>query len=55
MPKVTSRLTDREIKNTPIREKEYVLADGNEFKIRIRPNRTKSWQFRYSDPVTKKR
>lgn len=54
MPKVTSRLTDREIKNTPIREKEYILADGNGLNIRIRPNGTKSWQFRYSDPVTKK-
>lgn len=52
MPKPTTRLTDREIKNTPVKDKEYILADGNGLNIRIRPNGTKSWQFRYCDPVT---
>ncbi|MDA0148276.1 tyrosine-type recombinase/integrase [Vibrio sp. LaRot3] len=53
MPKQTVRLSDKEIKNAEIRGKEYILADGNGLNIRIRPNGTKSWQFRYSDPVTK--
>ncbi|MDG3085495.1 tyrosine-type recombinase/integrase [Vibrio hannami] len=54
MPKPTIRLTDRQIKNTPVKDKEYVLADGNGLNIRIRPNGTKSWQFRYCDPMTGK-
>lgn len=54
MPKLTIRLSDKEIKNAEVRGKEYILADGNGLNIRIRPNGTKSWQFRYSDPVTKK-
>ncbi|MDA9557133.1 tyrosine-type recombinase/integrase [Vibrio sp.] len=54
MPKQTTHLSDKEIKNVEIKDKEYILADGNGLNIRIRPNGTKSWQFRYSDPVTKK-
>ncbi|WP_251768811.1 integrase arm-type DNA-binding domain-containing protein [Vibrio sp. SCSIO 43169] len=54
MPKPTTRLTDREIKNTPVKDREYILADGNGLNIRIRPNGTKSWQFRYSDTVSGK-
>ncbi len=54
MPKVTVRLTDREIKNAQIKDKEYILSDGDGLNIRIRPNGTKSWQFRFSDSVTKR-
>ncbi|MCK6263673.1 tyrosine-type recombinase/integrase [Vibrio sp. ZSDE26] len=54
MPKQTRRLTDKEIANTIIRDKEYTLSDGDGLNLRIRPNGTKSWQFRYSDPVTKR-
>ncbi|MCF4174472.1 tyrosine-type recombinase/integrase [Vibrio sp. McD22-P3] len=54
MPKLTVRLSDKEIKKAEVRDKEYILADGNGLNIRIRPNGTKSWQFRYSAPVTKK-
>ncbi|RIH72843.1 integrase [Vibrio splendidus] len=54
MPKPTVRLSDKEIKNAEIKGKEYILADGNGLNIRIRPNGTKSWQFRYSEPVTGK-
>ena len=54
MPKLTVRLSDKEIKNAEIKGKEYILSDGNGLNIRIRPNGTKSWQFRYSDPVTRK-
>lgn len=54
MPKQTTRLSDMQIKKAKIKSKEYILADGNGLNIRIRPNGTKSWQFRYTDPITGK-
>ncbi|MCW4444205.1 tyrosine-type recombinase/integrase [Vibrio splendidus] len=54
MPKQATHLTDKFIRNCEIKSKEYILADGSGLNIRIRPNGTKSWQFRYSDTVTKK-
>lgn len=54
MPKQATHLTDKFIRNCEIKSKEYILADGSGLNIRIRPNGTKSWQFKCSDTVTKK-
>lgn len=54
MPKLIVRLSDKKIKNAEVRGKEYILADGGGLNLRVRPNGTKSWQYRYSDPITKK-
>ncbi|CCQ11030.1 Phage integrase [Pseudoalteromonas luteoviolacea B = ATCC 29581] len=54
MARSVIRLTDLKIKNASIREKEYTLSDGDGLQLRIRPNGTKAWQFKYSDPITKK-
>ena len=48
------RLTDRQIKTTKPTGKEFTLSDGNGLQLRIRPNGTKSWQFKYKNPITRK-
>ncbi|WP_318471018.1 tyrosine-type recombinase/integrase [Photobacterium leiognathi] len=54
MARSVTRLTDREIKNASATGKEYTLSDGNGLQLRVRKNGTKGWQFRYSDPISKK-
>ena len=52
MPKKTTSLSDKQIKAAEIKTKEYILSDGNGLNLRIRPNGTKSWQYRYTNRVT---
>ncbi|WED21313.1 integrase domain-containing protein [Vibrio sp. JC009] len=47
-------LTDKVIKQTPTTGKEYTLSDGDGLQLRVRPNGSKSWQFRYRHPHTNK-
>ncbi|MEZ8971776.1 integrase arm-type DNA-binding domain-containing protein [Vibrio cyclitrophicus] len=54
MPKKTTSLSDKQIKAAEIKTKEYILSDGNGLNLRIRPNGTKSWQYRYTNRVTGK-
>ncbi len=54
MPKQATHLTDKAIRTCEIKLKEYIMVDGNGLNIRIRPNGTNSWQFRYSDKKVKK-
>lgn len=44
----TERLTDRAIKNSKTKEKEYLLSDGNGLFLRVRPDGTKSWLLIYT-------
>ncbi|MEC8328126.1 MAG: tyrosine-type recombinase/integrase [Pseudomonadota bacterium] len=54
MPKKVTGLTDKEIKEAKSSGKERTLSDGDGLQLRIRANGTKSWQFKYTNPRTKK-
>ena len=55
MPRQVTPLTNIQIKNAAIREKEYQLTDLNGLRLRIRPNGAKTWIFQYTHPHSKKR
>ncbi|PSV77748.1 integrase domain-containing protein [Photobacterium leiognathi] len=55
MAKVTTRLTDKEIKSAKPRDKEYYLFDGGGLRLRVKPNCSKHWLFNYYRPNSKKR
>lgn len=55
MAKVTTALTDKEIRNAKARDKDYVLTDGQGLQMRIRSNGSKLWNYNYIHPLTKKR
>ena len=52
--KVT-RLTDKEIKGVKPSSKDKVLSDGDGLQLRVRSAGTKSWNFNYLHPFTRKR
>ncbi|WP_423807334.1 integrase domain-containing protein [Photobacterium damselae] len=55
MAKVTTRLTDKEIKSAKPRDKEYYLFDGGGLRLRVKPSGSKHWLFNYYRPNNKKR
>lgn len=55
MAKVTTRLSDKEIKSAKPSEKEYNLFDGDGLRLRIKPNGSKNWIFNYYRPTSRKR
>jgi integrase len=55
MAKIISPLTNTEVKQAKARDKEYTLADGDGLQLRVRPNGSKLWILKYSQPFTKKR
>lgn len=55
MAKIITPLSDTQVKQAKPREKEYTLADGNGLQLRVRPNGSKLWVLKYSQPFTKKR
>ncbi|HAS7001472.1 TPA: tyrosine-type recombinase/integrase [Vibrio parahaemolyticus] len=55
MAKVTTRLTDKEIKSAKPSDKEYNLFDGDGLRLRIKPNSSKHWIFNYYRPMNRKR
>ncbi|WP_305423101.1 integrase domain-containing protein [Photobacterium leiognathi] len=55
MAKITTRLSDKEIKAAKPRNKEYILSDGGGLRIRIKPNGSKLWLFNYTHPKKRKR
>jgi integrase len=55
MAKIITPLSDTQVKQAKTKEKEYTLADGNGLQLRVRPNGSKLWIFKYSQPYTKKR
>ena len=55
MAKVTTRLTDKEIKSAKPSDKEYNLFDGDGLRLRIKPNGSKHWIFNYYKPTNRKR
>ncbi len=55
MAKQITPLTNTEVKQAKIKDKEYTLADGAGLQLRVRPNGAKLWILKYSQPYTKKR
>ncbi|PMG31361.1 integrase [Shewanella sp. 10N.286.52.C2] len=55
MAKIITPLSDTQVKQAKAKEKEYTLADGNGLQLRVRPNGSKLWILKYSQPYTKKR
>jgi integrase len=53
MAKVTP-LTNTQIKQAKPREKQYILSDGGGLQFRVKPNGSKLWQLRFTNPYTKK-
>lgn len=48
MPKIVSRLTDKEIENAGPKDKDYKLYDGDGLQLLVRKSGTKVWQYPYS-------
>ncbi|EML0283668.1 MULTISPECIES: integrase domain-containing protein [Vibrio harveyi group] len=55
MAKVTTRLSDKEIKSAKPKEKEYILSDGDGLRLRVKPNGSKLWLLNYTHPIKRKR
>ncbi|MCX2496854.1 integrase domain-containing protein [Plesiomonas shigelloides] len=55
MAKVTTRLSDTQIKAAKPKDKEYVLSDGDGLRIRVKPNGSKFWLLNYTHPIKKTR
>jgi integrase len=55
MANTTRQLTNTEVSQSKPKNKEYYLADGKGLQLRVRPNGTKQWLFKYFKPYTKKR
>lgn len=55
MAKITTRLTDKEIKASKPTNKEYNLFDGDGLRLRIKPNGSKHWILNYYRPTNRKR
>lgn len=51
MARQVTRLTDKQIKSTPVTGKEFTLSDGGGLQLRVRANGTKSWQLKYNRPT----
>ena len=55
MARITTPLTNTEVKQAKPKDKEYNLVDGEGLMIRVKPNSSKLWLFNYYRPFTKKR
>lgn len=55
MARTTKPLTNTEIQQAKPSDKEYILADGDGLRLRVKPSGTKLWIFNYIKPATKKR
>ncbi|QBY03727.1 DUF4102 domain-containing protein [Thalassotalea sp. HSM 43] len=55
MARITTPLTNTEVKQAKPKDKEYNLVDGDGLMLRVKPNGSKLWLFNYYRPYTKKR
>ena len=55
MPRAATPLNDTQIRKAKATANEYVLSDTHGLGLRIRPNGSKDWVFRYQKPHTAKR
>jgi hypothetical protein len=51
----TTRLSDLRLKAVKLKDKDYVLTDGDGLQLRVRVNRSMQCNFNYLHPVTKNR
>jgi len=54
MARPVVRLTDKKIKSINSTGKEQTLSDGGGLQLRVLPSGTKSWQFKFKDPISDK-
>ncbi len=55
MPRITTPLSYTQVKLIKPKDREFSICDGKLLHLLIRPSGTKSWQFKYQKPITKKR
>ncbi|MDF7670136.1 integrase domain-containing protein [Orbaceae bacterium ESL0721] len=55
MARITTPLSDTQIKTAKPNNKDYSLSDGNGLYLLIKSNGSKIWRFNYYHPLTKKR
>ncbi len=55
MPRIAKPLTDTQIRNAKVENKEYNLSDGAGLYLRIKTNGSKCWIFNYYKPNSKSR
>jgi len=55
MPKSVKPLSEKEVKNAKLKDKEYTLSDGNGLQLLVKPDGIKQWVFRYTSPTQNKR
>ncbi len=55
MPAPALRLSDRKLKAVKVKDKDYVLSDGDGLQFRVRSNASILWNFNYREPVTRNR
>ncbi|OPX54873.1 Integrase [Oceanospirillum multiglobuliferum] len=55
MARLTTPLTNTEVKQAKPKDKEYSLSDGNGLALRVKPNGSKLWLFNYTPPFKKNR
>lgn len=55
MAKTPTPLTNAKIKNAKPKDKEYGLSDGQKLSLRVKPNGSKLWLFKYQRPYSKNR
>ena len=53
MARITTPLTDTQIKTAKPKDKDYSLSDGNGLYLLVKPNGSKIWRFNYYRPITK--
>lgn len=53
MARITTPLTDTQIRTTKPQNKDYSLSDGNGLYLLVKSNGSKIWRFNYYRPITK--
>ena len=55
MPKKVTPLSNLQVQNAKPRDKEYSLSDGEGLYLRVRPNGSRQWIFKYQKPYSRTR
>ncbi|WP_386692736.1 MULTISPECIES: tyrosine-type recombinase/integrase [unclassified Lonepinella] len=55
MARLVTPLTNTQVERSKVKNKDYLLRDGNGLMLQVRKNGNKSWLFDYHRPISKKR
>ena len=55
MAKQVLPLTNTQVKQAKVQEKNYAISDGDGLQLRVQTNGSKLWVLKYSHPISKKR